>query len=348
MKTESLNAIWNIGERDFPRSDTIEAQIRFLLNYAILAPSAHNTQPWRCRINKDALEIFFDKSRALGISDPTYRQGFLSIGAFVGNFSLAAECFGFSLRLIWMPGSGEINDCLARLQLVPAKDSKTKEKDEILAALQKRHNNRFPFKMNIPIPPGEVRRLEAIGEGEDIKVFVVSNKAQLGEIASLIKIGTEFAFTDPKFRAELASYIAPHVSSRRDGIPTYTANIKFFSSFFAPLVMRRFNVGRAQAGEDQRQFEKAPAFLVFCSKTDNNLAWLKTGFFFEKAIIELTKNRIAHGINTAPIEAPLLPEVLQKILGTNFRPQMLIRIGYPTKIPKHAPRREVSDILIMK
>ena len=344
MKAELLNATWNVNENDFPDNGTPEVQIHFLLNYAILAPSAHNTQAWKCRIKKNTLEIFFDQKRALTVSDPTRRQGFLSIGAFVANFCLAADYFGIGTQVKWLP-EGNIVDCLSRVELLP--DGVTKKNPDILRAIAQRHVNRFPFKMNAQIPSSIVKKITSANE-EDIKVFAVTDKKDRARIAHLIKIGTEFAFTDPKFRAELASYITPHISDRRDGIPTYTANIKFFSSFFAPTIMRRFNVGHSQAREDQQQFEKAPAFLMFCSRTDDYLGWLKTGYFFEKVILELTKNKIALGINAAPIEAPLLPEILQLILGTNFRPQMLVRVGYPIRIPKHAPRREVSDILVMR
>jgi nitroreductase len=37
---------WNIAENQFPKEGTRNEQLKFLLNYAILAPSSHNTQPW--------------------------------------------------------------------------------------------------------------------------------------------------------------------------------------------------------------------------------------------------------------------------------------------------------------
>ena len=34
---------WAITEQDFPVAGSVEEQLRFLLGYAILAPSSHNT-----------------------------------------------------------------------------------------------------------------------------------------------------------------------------------------------------------------------------------------------------------------------------------------------------------------
>lgn len=39
-----------INISDFPEKGSLEFQIKFVLNYAILAPSTHNSQPWLFKI----------------------------------------------------------------------------------------------------------------------------------------------------------------------------------------------------------------------------------------------------------------------------------------------------------
>ena len=51
---------WQIKEDEFPHEGTIAAKLEFLLNYAVLAPSAHNTQPWRFRLVDDLVELYAD------------------------------------------------------------------------------------------------------------------------------------------------------------------------------------------------------------------------------------------------------------------------------------------------
>jgi|HubBroStandDraft_6_1064221.scaffolds.fasta_scaffold910642_1 nitroreductase len=50
-------AAWNIGRSDFPRNGTAAEKARFAVGYAILAPSSHNTQPWRFVIVDDELLV---------------------------------------------------------------------------------------------------------------------------------------------------------------------------------------------------------------------------------------------------------------------------------------------------
>jgi hypothetical protein len=37
---------WDVRESDFPINGSDEEKLKFLLSYAILAPSSHNSQPW--------------------------------------------------------------------------------------------------------------------------------------------------------------------------------------------------------------------------------------------------------------------------------------------------------------
>jgi nitroreductase len=54
---------WNISETPFPAANQPMEQLRFLLLYAILAPSTHNTQPWLFKIRGDALERYADRAK---------------------------------------------------------------------------------------------------------------------------------------------------------------------------------------------------------------------------------------------------------------------------------------------
>ena len=47
---------------------------------ATLAPSVHNTQPWRLHIRDGRLDVFVDQSRRLRVLDPVGRQLLISCG----------------------------------------------------------------------------------------------------------------------------------------------------------------------------------------------------------------------------------------------------------------------------
>ena len=67
-------AAWNIDPSQFPVAGTAIDKARFAVGYAILAPSSHNTQPWRFIVNGDELLLCADRTRSLPNIDPFDRE----------------------------------------------------------------------------------------------------------------------------------------------------------------------------------------------------------------------------------------------------------------------------------
>ena len=76
--------------QDWPPAD----KLRFFLNYAVLAPSSHNTQPWLFRVVDDTAELYADRNRALRVVDPDDRELVISCGAALHHLRTAVRYFG--------------------------------------------------------------------------------------------------------------------------------------------------------------------------------------------------------------------------------------------------------------
>mgnify|MGYP000140312356 CR=1 FL=1 len=59
-----------VTEAEFPKDAPVSERLRYLVNFAILAPSGHNTQPWLFRIDDHGLTLIADRTRALPVVDP--------------------------------------------------------------------------------------------------------------------------------------------------------------------------------------------------------------------------------------------------------------------------------------
>lgn len=66
-----------------------------LVRYATLAPSSHNTQCWRFRLERDRITIQPDFSRRCPAVDPDDHQLFVSLGCATENLTQAARARGF-------------------------------------------------------------------------------------------------------------------------------------------------------------------------------------------------------------------------------------------------------------
>ena len=65
-----------------------------VLQTAGLAPSVHNTQPWRFRVTPDVIELHADATRRLPVADPEDVELRLACGAALFNLRLALHGHG--------------------------------------------------------------------------------------------------------------------------------------------------------------------------------------------------------------------------------------------------------------
>src|ERR1700712_3245229 len=92
-----------------PVGRTTAFRMRFALNAAVLAPSIHNTQPWRFRIYDGSaphVDLLMDTGRGLSALDPSHRQLVISCGAALASYQLGLLGCGLTARIEPFPVSG--------------------------------------------------------------------------------------------------------------------------------------------------------------------------------------------------------------------------------------------------
>ena len=84
------------GQRDEPAGNVPLQLVQDLVAAAVLAPSMHNTQPWRFRFEpgRQTIELHADPARMLRFGDPDGRAVHIACGAALLNLRLAAVVAG--------------------------------------------------------------------------------------------------------------------------------------------------------------------------------------------------------------------------------------------------------------
>lgn len=75
----------------------------------MLAPSSHNTQPWRFCTSGDRVELYADRTRALPFNDPEDRELTISCGCALMNTRVAAAEAGLAMSAEVLPSPDEGN-----------------------------------------------------------------------------------------------------------------------------------------------------------------------------------------------------------------------------------------------
>ena len=139
MQPEASLEAWNVKESDFPANSSAEEKLTFLLNYAILAPSSHNSQPWKFNVTNDEILVFADKSRWLQVADADQRELYISLGCALENLIIAADHFGYNSSVSYFPERRTSWLKLHCSQLPIPPDSR------LFSAILSRQTNRNPY-----------------------------------------------------------------------------------------------------------------------------------------------------------------------------------------------------------
>jgi nitroreductase len=333
--------VWRIDEAEFPYRGTDADRLRFVLRYAILAPSGHNGQPWRFDIHGDVLSVRADRTRALPTIDPDDRELLIACAATIHLVRVALRHFGHQPQVTVLPDPSD-PDLLATVR--PGEPSAAVATDGLFQAVTQRHCNRHPYQPR-PIPRAELDRLRQAAADEGAWLEVIANPSTIAAAADLIAEGDRVKWCDPVFRDELAHRLIPNRGRRRDGMPGYAFGAPGPLARLAPTVVRHIDLGRMRAASDRKLALATPALAVVGTDRDEPAAWLAAGQAMSHVLLRATADGLATSFLSQAIEVPELRPRLAALLDRPGHPQLLLRIGYARGRAHVAPRRPLEDVL---
>ena len=335
---------WAINADDFPADSFASDQLEFLLGYAILAPSPHNTQPWLFRINAMDVDVFADRRRALRVTDPYDRELTLSCGAALFNLRVAAEYFGHVYQVDLLPDPGDAN-LLARFDLGLA--GETSSEDILLFhAITQRRTNRAALRPD-PLPEELLAALAGAAQKESAWLQFFTAETDRNALADLIAEADRMQWADKSFREELARWLRTKPEQARDGSLTHDLGVKDWMSFAGPALVRTFDRGGVQAARDRELALQSPTLAVLCTRGDEPRCWLQAGQALQSVLLRARTENVWASFLNPPIEVPELRRRLTGMLAAPGDPQVLLRLGYGLEAPAPAPRRSPREVLIM-
>jgi nitroreductase len=336
-------AAWDVDPSSLPAKGTAVDKARFAVRYAILAPSSHNTQPWRFVIIGNELLVCADRTRSLPNIDPFDRELIISCGAALFNLRVALAYFDVPIEITTFPHSAE-PDVVARIVFADA-GPKLPDLANLFDAITQRATNRGPF-INEAVPNDIIERLKLAAEAEGVDVGFARTLSERERVAALIAQADRQQFDDPRFRRELASWI--HPSRSYDGMPTSSQGLDVLTDFATPIaamVIRTFDLGNGVAAAREQLARGSPLLVGLSTPMDNNEAWLAAGLALQRLLLVATKAGFSTSYLNQPIEVLELRTRLATELRTAGFPQLLLRVGRGSSVP-HSPRRPMADVLL--
>ncbi|MET8764267.1 nitroreductase family protein [Lentzea sp. NPDC004782] len=311
-------------------------QVERALATAALAPSVHNTQPWRFRVRRDRIELHPDPSRKLAATDPEDRELRLSCGAALYNLRLALQDLGVRPLVTVLPGQ----DAPGALAVV-RRGGTLKIDDEhraLLKAVPHRRTNRKPF-LEATVDPRQRHALVRAAELERSWLHVVTTREDRAQLKKLVQRAHEIQLHDEAVQAELAAFTG-HRPGATDGVPPASAGVR--PAMQDEWVFRDFQGPERQPGKD---YESDPLVVVLCSFYDGPLGDLQAGQALQRVLLTATTHGLSASFLSQPVEVRRIREDLRRALGGLLVPQTVLRLGFSTPVPP-TPRRSVAELMI--
>lgn len=323
---------WSVQESDFPRTASLPDQWRFLLRYAILAPSTHNTQPWRFRVDT-VLRIYADLNRTLRVADPDRRELYISVGCALENLLVAAQYFGLPTAVDYFPRTD--SDPVAAIRHDPQAAPVPYRDDALFQAIKLRHTNRAVYDGR-PIPDPDRQALHAAYQEDGIALSVFDDTEIKRKVDDLIVRADVIQFADPAWREELGYWLG-------EGM----LRTSWLVSRVARIAVTRLDFGRATARKDSKMLMSAPVLGVITSEHNDRLAQVLSGQVFERIALRAT----AAGIRLHPMNQVLqIPEIAEEFAQIvplqRYTPQIVFRLGYAPPETESSTRRPLEEVVI--
>lgn len=341
MSTEKEN-IRDLSDSQFPDNGNLSEQIKFLLRYAILAPSTHNIQPWLFKVGKDFCELYLNSELYLPEGDKNKRNAHISLGCCLENLIIAGKYYGIYDRHEY---SDDFDNTLVAKVYFKKGLLSEKELKKYIEAIKNRVNARGPF-LPKDIDEKILNSFVSASKNYEVDTEFITDKSKISKIAEITEKAMSYAHSSPAFRQEMSLYINNSLSPKKQGMHGYSMGVPFLVSFFLPKIVKHFNTGRVLGKLNYKSISSAPMIAVISAEADSKIGLLETGRMAQSIMLQANINGLKSSVYIAGVEMGDFYKQFSGLLQSQKRPQFMLCVGYMAGKYKPTPRHGVGVKLI--
>jgi hypothetical protein len=314
--------------------------MRELVRYATLAPSSHNTQCWKFRIDKRAISILPDLSRRCPAVDPDDHHLYVSLGCAAENLLRAALAHGLMGSAVFDSSESSA----LQIALEPTKAIAS----PLFDAIPERQCTRGEFDGKL-LSNDELKLLEQAGAGNGVRVILLTEKNAMEKVLDYVVQGNTAQMNDPAFVAELKQWIRfgnAEAVSHGDGLFTKSSGNPVLPRCLGSPLFNLFFTTKNENEKYAKHVRSSAGIAVFVSEKNDKQNWLETGRCYERFALQATALNIRNAFLNQPVEVSTLRPQFANYLGIgNQRPDLVVRFGHGAEMSRSL-RRPIEAVMV--
>ena len=338
-----------------------------LVAQAVLAPSSHNEQPWKVRLDTDqnVLYLYADSTRLTPQVDPLARQTMISQGTFLGYLKVAGEKIGTETSVELFPaGDYDESDLQATMNQRPVAKITLNPGSSVSgadhAALFLSDTNRSPY-ASTDVTDEQANELEDLPTDTGSTIVILRGRADVAAISDATIRGTVIESTNTAVAAESASVFRPNEYTKNASRSGFGVEGQGTSGFMKYLLqglitlMPGMNGPEAAAARDialaTNGAEHTPAYVVLTTAGNTRVEQVEAGMLYAR----LSLRARSLGLVVQPV-SQILEEyssmqgertaIHNAYASDGATIQMLVRMGTATTDYPPTMRRDANTLLI--
>jgi hypothetical protein len=329
--------IRNTAHVTTPRALTGFTRLRGLVREATLAPSSHNTQPWKFRLGDRSIAVLPDLTRRCPVIDPDDHHLFVSLGCATENIVWGARANGLFAHV----------DCRGDWIDVAFEETRP-SKSALYDALPHRQCSRSIYDGRA-VSQSEIALLESAARGPGVHAIVLTKRVEIETMLEYVARGNTQQLADRRFVRELATWIRFNESDAvRAGDGLFAGSTGNLSSprWLGRLLHRGFSSQRTENAKCARQLRSSAGVVVFLSDRNDPEHWIEVGRCYERFALQATALGIRNAFLNQPVEvAPLRGQFAAWLNAGDRRPDLVVRFGRGPEMPR-SRRRPLEHVLV--
>ena len=314
--------------------------LRELVRYATLAPSSHNTQCWKFRVQGRLLMIEADLSRRCPVVDPDDHHLFVSLGCATENLAHAALAHGLQVNANFdAAGAGAVSASLEATKPLAT---------PMFRAISERQCTRGDYDGK-PLSMDELRVLEQAGSGKGVRVLLLTDRSAMEKVLEYVVSGNTAQINDPAFVEELKAWIRfsnDEAIRTGDGLFSRATGNPAMPRWLGSRMMGLFFTPDSENERYARQIRNSAGIAVFVSDVSDKVHWVEAGRCYERFALQATALGIRNAFLNQPVEVgSIRPQFAAALCLGKLRPDLVVRFGRGPTLPL-SMRRPVQSVLV--